>query len=95
MKAIGDCNELLALDLHVGGMFTGKTVTCADLEEPVYLENLSYLRTNLPFGFVSADDVRYADMHEENLINFAVSLVSSLDWTPAVKQTTHTYTRMA
>ena len=71
-------------------MFTDDKVLWPDLVEPVVLRNLSYLRTNLPFGFVAAlleeNGVHYADLHVDNLIKFKVSF---LNWDPAFKQATY------
>ena len=64
-------------------MFTDDKVLCSDLVEPEVLQNLSYLRTNLPFYFVSAlldlDTLLYADVHVEAVIEIRVSSISSMD----------------
>ena len=94
LGAIGVCEELLALDIQVGGMFKDHTVLFP-LKGSVLLPNLSYLRTNLPFGslsaFVDGTSVRYADVDAD----FAEFEVCFLDWGPTLKLAIHSYTCMA
>ena len=82
MGAIGECNELLALDLQIGGIFPDDAMLEPHSLEPVLLEsdlqNLSYLRTNLPVGFIPRRNmyrVRHADLHVEHLIKLGVSFL--------------------
>lgn len=86
LGAMAVCDKLLALDLQISsrsskGRFTD--VPSIGPEGPVLLpSNLSYLRTNVPNGFVSAASVECVCSASLHVNLFANIQVCSLDWDP-------------